>query len=119
MAEFSAFSFEVCLSSYFLLLFSFRCKHKLWQISDFLSLFFCVCFWVLGFLGFIFFPWFSSFSMVSGFEVRITCLSISFLFVRLGGSLGVFPHLENFFFEGNGLSVALADLLPLLCQSIY
>ena len=56
--------------------------------------------------------------MVSSFEVRIACPSISFLFVHLGGSLGVFAHLENFVFEGSGLSVALADLLPLLCQLI-
>ena len=56
--------------------------------------------------------------MVSGFEVRITCPSISFLFARLGGFLGVFPHLENFVFKGNSLSVALADLLSLLRQSI-
>ena len=56
--------------------------------------------------------------MVSSSEVRIACPSISFLFSRLGGSLGVFPHLENFFFEGNSLSIALADLLPLLRQSI-
>ena len=68
----------------------------------------------MGFLGFIFFSWFSSFSMVNGFEVRIACPSISFLFVHLRGSLGVFPHLENFVFEGNSLGVALADLLPLL-----
>ena len=52
--------------------------------------------------------------MVSSSEVRIACPSISFLFVRLGGSLGVFLYLENFVFEGNSLSVALADLLPLL-----
>ena len=56
--------------------------------------------------------------MVSGSEVRIACPLISFLFARLGGSLVVFPHLENFVFEGNSLSVALADLLPLLRQSI-
>ena len=56
--------------------------------------------------------------MVSGSEVRIACPSISFLFTRLGGSLGVFPHLENFIFEGNSLSVALVDLLPLLRQLI-
>ena len=56
--------------------------------------------------------------MVSGSEVRIACPSISFLFARLGGSLGVFPYLENFVFEGNSLSVALANLLPLLRQSI-
>ena len=56
--------------------------------------------------------------MVSGSEVRIACPLISFLFARLGGSLVVFPQLENFVFEGHSLSVALADLLPLLCQSI-
>ena len=56
--------------------------------------------------------------MVSGSEFRIACPSISFLFARLGGSLVVFPQLENFVFEGNSLSVALADLVPLLCQSI-
>ena len=44
--------------------------------------------------------------------------SISFIFARLRGSLGVFPYLENFFFEGSSLSVALANLLPLLRQSI-
>ena len=36
----------------------------------------------------------------------------------LRGSLGIFPHLEDFVFEGNCLGVALADLLPLLRQSI-
>ena len=56
--------------------------------------------------------------MVSNFEVKIACPSISFLFARLGGFLGVFPHIENFVFEGNNLSIALADLLPLLRQSI-
>ena len=56
--------------------------------------------------------------MVSSFEVRIACPSISFLFACLGGSLGVFPYLENFVFEGSSLNVALADLLPLLRQSI-
>ena len=56
--------------------------------------------------------------MVSGSKVRIACPSICFLFARLEGSLGVFPHLENFIFEGNSLSVALANLLPLLRQSI-
>ena len=54
--------------------------------------------------------------MVSSSEVRIACPSISFLFARLGGSLGVFPHLENFVFDGNCLSVILVDLLPLLRQ---
>ena len=56
--------------------------------------------------------------MVSSSEVRIACPSISFLFAHLRGSLGVFPHLENFVFEGNSLGVALADLSPLLRQSI-
>ena len=32
--------------------------------------------------------------------------------------MGVFPHLENFVFEGNNLGVALVDLLPLLHQLI-
>ena len=58
------------------------------------------------------------FSMVSSSEVRRACPSISFLFSRLGGSLGVFPHLENFIFEGNSFGVVVADLLPLLRQSI-
>ena len=57
-------------------------------------------------------------SMVDSLEVRIAWPSISFLFARLGGSLGVFPYLENFVFEGNCLSVVLGDLLPLLRQSL-
>ena len=56
--------------------------------------------------------------MVSSSEVRIACPSIYFLFARLGGSLGVFPHLENFISKGNNLGVVVADLLPLLRQSI-
>ena len=56
--------------------------------------------------------------MVSSFKVRIACPSISFFFSCLGGSLGVFPYLENFVFKGNSLGVALADLLPLLHQLI-
>ena len=56
--------------------------------------------------------------MVSSSEVRIASPSISFLFACLKGSLGVFPHLENFVFKGNKVGVALADLLPLLRQSI-
>ena len=75
-------------------------------------------FWFLGFLGFISFPSVLWFSMVSSSEVRIAYPSISFIFARLGGSLGVFQYLENFFFEGSSLSVALANLLPLLRQSI-
>ena len=60
--------------------------------------------------------------MVSSFEVRIACPSISFLFARFGASLGVshnFVHLVGgFVFEGSSLSVVLADLLPLLSQSL-
>ena len=56
--------------------------------------------------------------MVDSLEVRIACPSISFLFARLGGSLGVFPYLEDFVFEGNCLSVVLGDILPLLRQSL-
>ena len=56
--------------------------------------------------------------MVGSSEVRIACLSISFLFARLGGSLGVFPHVENFVFEGNSLGVVLTELCPLLRQSL-
>ena len=56
--------------------------------------------------------------MVSSSEVRIACPSVSFLFARLGGSLSVFPNLEEFVFEGNSLGVALVELLPLLRQSI-
>ena len=38
--------------------------------------------------------------------------------MRLGGSLGFFPHLENFVFEGNCPGVVLGNLLPLLRQSL-
>ena len=54
--------------------------------------------------------------MVGSSEIRIACPSISFLFARLGGSLGVFPHVENFVFEGNSLGVVLTELCPLLHQ---
>ena len=57
-------------------------------------------------------------SMVDSLEVRISGPSISFLFARLGGSLGTYQFLENFVFEGNCLSVVLGDLLPLLRQSL-
>ena len=52
--------------------------------------------------------------MISSSEVRIACPLISFLFARLGNSLGVFPYLKNFVFKGSSLSVVLSDLLPLL-----
>ena len=69
------------------------------MLSSFASLLFCI-------------------SMVNSFEVRIACPSISVLFACLGGSLGVFPHLENFVFEGNCLGIVLGNLLPLLRQSL-
>ena len=60
--------------------------------------------------------------MVSSFEVRIACPSISFLFARLGASLGVsrsfVPLVGGFVFERSILSIALADLLPLFNQSL-
>ena len=60
--------------------------------------------------------------MVSSSEVRILCPSISFLFARLGASLEVshtfLPLVEGFVFEGSSLSVVLADLFPLLRQSV-
>ena len=56
--------------------------------------------------------------MVGSSKVRIVCPSISFLFVRLGGSLGIFPHVENFVFKGNSLGVVLTELCPLLRQSL-
>ena len=39
-------------------------------------------------------------------------------FCAFGGSLGVFPHVENFVFEGNSLGVVLTELCPLLRQSL-
>ena len=56
--------------------------------------------------------------MVGSSEVRIACPSISFLFARLGGSLGVFPNVEDFVFQGNNLGIILIELCPLLRQSI-
>ena len=57
-------------------------------------------------------------SMVSSSEARIACPSISFLFMRLGASLGVShsfsPLSEGFVFKGNSLNVVLVELLPLL-----
>ena len=60
--------------------------------------------------------------MVSGSEVRVACLSISFLFARLRASLGTSCDflllVVDFVFEGSGLSVALGELFPVLSQSI-
>ena len=71
----------------------------------------------LLFLGY--YPSFSFLSpMLSISKVRALCPSVSFLFARLGGSLGAFPYLENFVLEGSGLSVALGDFFQLLRQLI-
>ena len=51
--------------------------------------------------------------MVDSLDVRIACPSVSFLFARLGGSLGTYPFLENFVFEGNCLSVVFGRLVAL------
>ncbi|KAL4621499.1 hypothetical protein ACB092_06G232600 [Castanea dentata] len=56
--------------------------------------------------------------MIGSSEVWTICPLISFLFARLGGFLGVFPNLEDFVFEGNSLGVVVANLFPLLCQSV-
>ena len=46
-------------------------------------------------------------------------MALHFLsFCAFRGSLGVFPHVENFVFEGNSLGVVLTELCPLLCQSL-
>ena len=60
--------------------------------------------------------------MVSSFETRTLYPSISFPFARLGASLNAsrtfYPSLEGFVFEGSSLGVVLADLVPLLRQSV-
>ena len=79
----------------------------------------CFCFLAFGILVFTsFFCVFFWVSIVSSSKFRIACPSISFLFARLGGSLSIFPNLEEFVFEGNSLGFALAELLPSLRQSI-
>ena len=60
--------------------------------------------------------------MISDSKVRVACPSVSFFFARLGAALGVsgdfLPLVGDFVFEGNCLGDALAELLPLLRQSI-
>ena len=78
-------------------------------------------FWNLEFFPFSFF--FSFFgSMVNSSEVRRLCPSLSFFFACLGASLGSScsfgPLIENFVFGGSGLSLALADLLLVLRESV-
>ena len=60
--------------------------------------------------------------MVGSPKVRILCASISFLFARLGASLEVSRTfrllVEGYVFRDSSLSVVLADLYPLLYQSV-
>ena len=60
--------------------------------------------------------------MLSSSEVRAFCPSISFLFAHLGASLGTSCNscsLVGDFVEGeSSLGLAIADFLPLLCQSV-
>ncbi|KAK9983586.1 hypothetical protein SO802_033111 [Lithocarpus litseifolius] len=60
--------------------------------------------------------------MVNSSEVRVTCPSVSFFFMRLGASLcashAFFPLVENFVSEGSSLGVVLGDLFPFLFQLI-
>ncbi|KAK9991203.1 hypothetical protein SO802_026188, partial [Lithocarpus litseifolius] len=61
-------------------------------------------------------------SMVGSSEVRTLFPSISFLFARLGASLGIScafcPLVGGFMFGVSGLGLVLADLLPLLLESV-
>ena len=60
--------------------------------------------------------------MVSSSEVWVACPSVSFFFARLGVALGVsgdfFPLIGDYLFEGNGLSVVLRELSPILGRSL-
>ena len=60
--------------------------------------------------------------MVGSSETRTLCPSISFLFAHLGASLSAsrnfYPLVEGFVFRGSSLGVVLADLVPLLRQSV-
>ena len=60
--------------------------------------------------------------MVSGFEVRAACPSVSFFFACLGAALGVsgdfLPLVGDFIFVGCGLSLVIGELSPILGQSL-
>ena len=59
--------------------------------------------------------------MVSGYEVRVVCPSVSFFFARLKAALGVsddfFPLAGDFIFTGCGLSLVIGELSLILGQS--
>ena len=60
--------------------------------------------------------------MLSSSEVRAFCPFVSFLFACLGASLGIshnfYPLFEDFASGENSLSLVIADLFPLLHQSV-
>ena len=60
--------------------------------------------------------------MLSSSEVRALCPPVSFLFARLGTTLGISrnlcPLVEDFIGGDGSLGLVIADLFPLLCQSI-
>ena len=111
---------HACVSLGFPLIFSFLClvfTLPFFSLSSSLSLSFTIAAFRILFLFFHFWG-----SMVGRSEVRTLCPSISFLFTRLRAFLGIsrtFCHLvEGFVFGGSSLSVVLANLFPLLRQSV-
>ena len=60
--------------------------------------------------------------MISGFEVKAACPSVSFFFDRLRAALGVsgnfLPFVGNFIFVGCGLSLVIEELSSILGQSL-
>ena len=60
--------------------------------------------------------------MFSSSKVRALYPSISFIFARLGASMGISRNfctlVEDFVCGGNSLRLVLTNLFPLLCQSI-
>ncbi|KAK9983005.1 hypothetical protein SO802_032530 [Lithocarpus litseifolius] len=60
--------------------------------------------------------------MLSSSEVKALCPSVSLLFASLGASLGTShnfcPLVGGFVGGENSLGLVIADLLPLLCQSV-
>ena len=60
--------------------------------------------------------------MVSGYEVRVVCPSVSFFFARLGVALGVSGDflllVGDFIFAGYRLSLVIGELSLILDQSL-
>ena len=119
--SFLHFSFKVCFSSFFLLLFLLGVDinyDKFLIFSPFLCLFLVFGVFTIHLFPFVFFLVF----MVNSSEVRVVCPSVSFLFARLGASLDTSRAflllVGNFVFEGSGLGIALGEFFPILSQSI-